>query len=83
MTAVVQQGEVVCVDTQVHVAVVYRGSPGSWHDAGCCNSVKVETGSAVQGRPQQVASVNVRARQMATLVVVVAATRWRAVWQAS
>ena len=46
-----------CVDTQVHVAVVYRGSPGSWHDAGCCNSVKVETGSAMQGRPQQVASV--------------------------
>ena len=59
------------------------GSPGSWHDAGCCNSVKVETGSVVQGSPQQVASVDEHARQMATLVVVVAATRWRAVWQES
>ena len=44
------------VDTLVYVAAVYRGSPGSWHDAGCCNSVKVENGSAVHGGPQEVAS---------------------------
>ena len=60
-----------CVDTPVHVAEM------------SLYAVKSVTSSAVQGGPQRVASVNVRARQMATLVVVVAATRWRAVWQTS
>ena len=46
-------------------------------------AVQAETGSAMQGGPQQIACMDVHARQMATLVVVVAATGWRAVWKAS
>ena len=80
----------VCGNTQVHVAASWHDAgccnsvkvEGSWHDAGYCNSVKVETSSAMQVGPQRVASVNEHARQMATLVVVVAATSWRAVWKA-
>ena len=60
-----------CVDSPVHVAEM------------SLYAVKLVTSSAVQGGTQQVACMDVRARQMATLVVVVAATRWRAVWQAS
>ena len=72
-----------CVDTQVHVAVVYQVLQEGGSTQVSLKAVQAETGSAVQGGPQQVACMDVRARQMATLVVVVAATRWRAVWQES
>ena len=45
-----------CVDTPVHVAAVYQALQEDGMMQVSLNTVKVETGSAVQGEPQRVAS---------------------------
>ena len=62
-----------CVDALVHVAAVYQALQEDVMTQVSLNAVKVETGSAVQGKPQRVARVDVSARQLATPVVVAAA----------